>query len=187
MPKGDRKDWHLEGKDKGGERPSVSLGNPTLKTMGKQDRFLIAFRELGVISKACEAVGIDNTSVAKWKKQDILFLERYNEAQRIHNDKLEGMLFDLVGEMHKNLDYKANPTLLIFALNGAMPTKYKGVAQSTNDARDVIAEWRKARREEISKPGEKEQVEPDLLKSAVEQASEILESKRGSLNDTDDK
>jgi hypothetical protein len=171
----------------GGSDPTISVGNPTLKTQGKQDRFLIAFADVGVITKACKAAGTTTGTVDKWKKQDILFLERYNEAQRIHNDKLEGMLFDLIGEMHKNLDYKANPTLLIFALNGAMPTKYKGVAQSTNDARDIITEWRKARREEISKPGEKEQVEPDLLKSAVEQASEILESKRGSLNDTDGK
>ena len=167
--------------------PSMSVGNPTADTQAKQRRFLIAYAELGVITKAASAAKISSVTVHKWRKYDIMFLEKMNEAQQSHNDKLEGMLFDLVGEMHKNLDYKANPTLLIFALNGAMPTKYKGVAQSTNDARDVIAEWRKARREEISKPGEKEQVEPDLLKSAVEQASEILESKRGSLNDTDDK
>ncbi len=113
-----------------------------------------------------------------------MFLEKMNEAQQSHNDKLEGMLFDLVGEMHKNLDYKANPTLLIFALNGAMPTKYKGASAPASDAKDLIADFRKAYRSSLSEPEQKE--EPVVkTKSAVEQASDIIESKRGSLNDRD--
>jgi hypothetical protein len=162
----------------------MSVGNPTADTQAKQKRFLIAYAELGVISKAASAAKISSVTVYKWRKYDIMFLEKMNEAQQSHNDKLEGMLFDLVGEMHKNLDYKANPTLLIFALNGAMPTKYKGASAPASDAKDLIADFRKAYRASLSEPEQKE--EPVVeTKSAVEQASEIIESKRGSLNDRD--
>ena len=114
-----------------------------------------------------------------------MFLDRFNEAKQSHNDRLEGVLFDLINEMHGNLDYKANPTLLIFALNGAMPEKYKGTNQSASDAKDVLSEFRKAMKDAKDTPPKARKLEPEQVKSAVEQARDILQSKRGSLDDTD--
>ena len=83
------------------------------------------------------------------------------------------------------MDYKANPTLLIFALNGAMPEKYKGTNQNGSDAKDVLSEFRKAMKDVKDAPPKVKELKPEEVKTAVEQARDILQSKRGSLDDTD--
>ena len=167
-----------------GRSPQLSEGNPSNNTIKSQELFIKAYEKCGVITKAAKLVGISAVSVRNWKRNDVLFLERFREATDTYNDHLEEILNDLEDQMHKNLDYKANPTLLIFALNGAMPTKYKGANAPASDAKDLIADFRKAYRASLSEPEQKE--EPVVeTKSAVEQASDIIESKRGSLNDRD--
>jgi len=167
-----------------GVHKSLSEGNPNFKTLLKQKRFLKAFASVGVISKAAEMTGIKPNTVSSWRKKDILFLEQMDEARLVHNDHLEEMLFDLIGEMHSNLDYKANPTLLIFALNGANPQKYKGLTQTSSDAKDVLSEFRKAMRDSKGVT-ERPEVDPETdRKLALKQADDILKSKFGSLNDT---
>lgn len=168
-----------------GKQPGVSEGNPHRDTERKQELFLVAFEKIGIISRAAETAKIGHATVKRWRDQDPLFLDRFNEAKQSHNDRLEGVLFDLVNEMHINMDYKANPTLLIFALNGAMPEKYKGTSQGTSDAKDVLSEFRKAMRDVKDAPPKAKKMEPEEVKTAVEQAREILQSKRGSLDDTD--
>lgn len=166
-----------------GQQPGVSQGNPHPDTEMKQKRFLAAFRKMGITSKAAAAVGIDRNTVSGWRKNDLIFLEQMNEALQEHNDRLEGILFDLIDEMHAARDYKANPTLLIFALNGAMPQKYKGTNPTTSDAKDVLSEFRKAMRDAKDAPPTAHKIEN--VKSAVQQAKDILDSKRGSFNDPD--
>lgn len=165
------------------------MSNKSLKTnvetIAKQDRFLKAFESEGVISRAAAMAGISTSTISSWRKKDIAFMEEMDRARLVHNDKLEGMLFDLISEMHSNLDYKANPTLLIFALNGANPQKYKGLTQAGSDAKDVLSEFRKAMRESKDVPvthkvDPKEESEEKLV---IKQASKFL-SKFGSLNDT---
>ena len=171
------------------KQPSVSEGNPTPETARKQKRFLESFAVTGVLTKAAKLAGISSKTVSVWKKSDILFLEQYHEAGLSHTDKLEEQLFDLIDEMHKNRDYKANPTLLIFALNGANPQKYKGLSQTNSDAKDVLSEFRKAMRESREdkdntpvKMADPEEKAGEKL--ALKQADDILKSKFGSLNDT---
>jgi molybdenum-dependent DNA-binding transcriptional regulator ModE len=168
-----------------GKQPGVSEGNPHRDTERKQELFLAAFEKIGIISRAAETAKIGHGTVKRWRDQDPLFLDRFNEAKQSHNDRLESVLFDLINEMHVNMDYKANPTLLIFALNGAMPEKYKGTSQGTSDAKDVLSEFRKAMRDVKDAPPKAKKMEPEEVKTAVEQAREILQSKRGSLDDTD--
>jgi hypothetical protein len=168
-----------------GKQPGVSEGNPHSDTERKQEQFLKAFEKIGIISKAAELAKVGHGTVKRWRDLDVLFLDRFNEAKRSHTDRLEGVLFDLINEMHINMDYKANPTLLIFALNGAMPEKYKGTNQSASDAKDVLSEFRKAMRDAKDTPPKARKIEKaDEVKSAVEQARDILKSKRGSLDDT---
>ena len=167
-----------------GVHKSVSEGNPNFKTLLKQKRFLRNFESVGVISKAAELAGIASSTVSSWRKTDVLFLEQMDAARQVHNDKLEGILFDLISEMHSNLDYKANPTLLIFALNGANPQKYKGLTQTSSDAKDVLSEFRKAMRDSKGVT-EIPEVDPETdRKLAVKEAGYILKSKFGSFNDT---
>ena len=168
-----------------GKHPGVSEGNPHRDTEKNQEIFLMAFEKIGIITKAAEMAKVGASTVKRWRDQDVLFLDRFNEAKQSHNDRLEGVLFDLINEMHGNLDYKANPTLLIFALNGAMPEKYKGTNQSASDAKDVLSEFRKAMKDAKDTPPKARKLEPEQVKSAVEQARDILQSKRGSLDDTD--
>ena len=159
-------------------------GNPTSRTLLKQQRFLKFFASVGVISKAAELAGVAHSTVTNWRKTDVMFLEQMDEARLVHNDQLESMLFDLISAMHTKLDYKANPTLLIFALNGANPQKYKGLTQVTTDAKDVLSEFRKAVRDSKGVP-ETPEMDPETdRKLAVKQANDILKSKFGSFNDT---
>ena len=164
----------------------VSAGNPSKDTIRKQTLFLKAYAASGVIAKACGMSEVTRETVMNWRKNDILFLEGMNEAREIYNDSLEEILNDLISEMHRNLDYKANPTLLIFKMNGAMPQKYKGVSQVSSDAKDVLSEFRKAMRESRNGPDPTEKSrEPVEEKSPVEQANDIIQGKFGSLNGSD--
>ena len=156
------------------------------ETLRKQDRFLEAYSKCGVITKSAKLTGVSTETVRNWRRNDIIFLERYREATESYNDHLEEILNDLVDEMHKNLDYKANPTLLIFKMNGAMPEKYKGANQASSEAKDVLSEFRKAMREAKSGPDpKKEDIKVEEPVSAIEEASTIVRGKFGSLNDSD--
>ena len=171
-----------------GRQPGVSEGNPSQDTLDRQERFLKAFESVGIVTKAAQMAKISANTVQSWRKDDVIFLERMNEARQVHNDHLEGVLFDLISEMHANKDYKANPTLLIFALNGANPEKYKGLNSASSDAKDVLSEFRKAMRDSKDSPPTARKMDPEEVqeKSAVQQASDILKGKFGSLsNDTD--
>ena len=155
-------------------------------TLRKQDRFLEAYEKCGVITKSAKIVGVSSSTVRNWRRADLIFLERFREATDTYNDHLEEILNDLVDEMHKNLDYKANPTLLIFKMNGAMPEKYKGANQASSEAKDVLSEFRKAMREAKSGPDpKKEDIKVEEPVSAIEEASTIVRGKFGSLNDSD--
>jgi hypothetical protein len=168
-----------------GRHKEVSEGNPSRDTERRQERFLKAYAACGVVAKASRAAGIDYNLPRAWRHQDILFLERFNAATESYNDHLEEILNDLIEEMHKKLDYKANPTLLIFKMNGAMPEKYKGMNQASGEAKDVLSEFRKAMREAKGTPDPKPVAEePKEEKSAVDQAREIVEGKFGSLDAT---
>jgi hypothetical protein len=155
-------------------------------TLRKQDQFLEAYEKCGVITKSAKIVGVSSSTVRNWRRADLIFLERFREATDTYNDHLEEILNDLVDEMHKNLDYKANPTLLIFKMNGAMPEKYKGANQASSEAKDVLSEFRKAMREAKSGPDpKKKDIKVEEPVSAIEEASTIVRGKFGSLNDSD--
>ena len=163
--------------------PEVKIGNPSKETIRKQELFLKAYAKCGIITKACQLIGIGNDTVRKWRKGDVLFLEQMNEATDRYNDSLEEILNDLIGAMHEARDYKANPTLLIFKMNGAMPQKYKGVNQTSSAAKDVLSEFRKAMRDS---KGNKEESVPEAPVeeevSGIDKAGEIIRGKFGSLN-----
>ena len=168
-----------------GRPPGYSVNNPSPDTISKQNRFLKALRHDGTISKAAKRAGVSAKQVTAWKRSDFEFLDNFDEAKQAHSDNLESMMFDLITEQHKNLDYKSRPTLLIFALNGAMPNKYKQLAEADGDhAKELLLEWRKAARNYAAQEKKQPEAEPEVEKTAIQQAKDILESKRGSLDDS---
>jgi hypothetical protein len=164
--------------------PEVGEGNPSKQTLRKQGFFLKAYARSGTKSKAARTVGISYQTVMDWRRGDLIFLEKMQDAESEYNDSLDEILTDLIQEMHDKLDYKANPTLLIFKMKGAMPWKYNDFTQTTTGARDILAEFRKAMTEARSKPAPKPGPEVEE-KSALDQAREILQSKFGSFDDAD--
>jgi hypothetical protein len=81
------------------------------------------------------------------------------------------MLQDMAVERVKAQKPGDNPVLLIALLNAHWAEKYRPNAVVSEDvAKEVLAEWRKQRKEERAKQREA---------SAVEQAEEILEHRGG--------
>ena len=76
----------------------------------------------GTIKGACAAVGISPAVVKRWTEADHLgFREKKAAALQTFADDLEQVMFERI-KAQKPGD---NPVLLIFALKGAMPGKYR--------------------------------------------------------------
>ena len=110
----------------------------------RQDLFLKNYPKSGTISRAAVQSKISPRTPEKWLKEDPEFAGKFEKARKEFVEYLEGIAVDLVGEMHANLDYKSNPTLLIFMLNANNPEKYRGIADSSSEARDLLNEFRRA-------------------------------------------
>lgn len=91
--------------------------------------------ETGTISAACRAAGVDRTSHYRWLETDPEYAAAIRDAEQQFIHKLEAEMYrrgvegvdepvydggKLVGHKRKYSD-----TLLIFALKGAAPAKYK--------------------------------------------------------------
>ena len=111
----------------------------------RQDRYLRAYAELGTVRNAAKAAEIDRSTVDRWFKDDLHgFRSRYDHARQSHREYLESKMFALIEEMKPG----QNPTLLIFALNGAWPEKYKmNVSGNEDNAKQTLSEIRKLAKE----------------------------------------
>ena len=111
----------------------------------RQDRYLRAYAELGTIRNAAKVAEIDRSTVDRWFKEDLHgFRSRYDHARQSHREYLESKMFALIEEMKPG----QNPTLLIFALNGAWPEKYKmNVSGNEDNAKQTLSEIRKLAKE----------------------------------------
>lgn len=101
----------------------------------KKRAFLAAFAELGIVTRAARAARIDRCSHFLWKKADSEYAAAFALAQQISWDSLEDAAIErakygidrpifhqgkICGKVREYSD-----TLLIFALKGAMPDKYR--------------------------------------------------------------
>ena len=150
-------------------------------TRASKDRFLKAYAQCGVIAHAAKAAGITSRVVYKWEKADPEFRLAKDDAFAEHADTLEATMFTLISVQLEKLDYRSNPALLIFALKGAKPEKYGDATAPTNDAKDMIVEFKQAMREANSEAKPQSPSTP----SVVEEADRILESKSGGLDGSD--
>jgi len=149
-----------------------------------QDTFLKVYPTAGTIKAASKAVGVHRTTVLGWFKRYPDFAEKFEQARREFVEELESIAYGLVKEMAANRDYKANPTLLIFMLNANDPEKYRGVSDTSSEARDVLAEFRKMARATVVTVDKPEKKLPMAQNSIVsyEKDKKALSEKFGSLN-----
>ena len=149
----------------------------------RQDAFLKVYPTAGTIKSAAEAIGVNRRTVHTWFKTHPEFSERFEQARQGFVEELENIAYSLVKEMADNRDYKANPTLLIFLLNGNAPEKYKGISDTSAEARDVLSEFRKMARATVvtdKKPEKKlNMAQQSVLK--YEEEKKALAEKFGSL------
>ena len=127
-------------------RTGVHMANNSKESvMERQDRYLRAYSELGTVRNAAKVAEIDRSTVDRWFKDDLHgFRAKYDHARQSHREYLESKMFALIEEMKPG----QNPTLLIFALNGAWPEKYKmNVAGNEDNAKQTLSEIRKLAKE----------------------------------------
>ena len=117
-----------------------------ITTEEKQNAFLKVYPTAGTISSAARAIRTNRKTVNRWLKSYPDFSEKFEEARKEFVEELEDIAYGLVKEMSDKRDYKANPTLLIFMLNANHPEKYRGIADTSTEARDVLSELRKMAR-----------------------------------------
>jgi len=151
----------------------------------RQEAFLKVYPTAGTISAAAKVIGIKRERVNKWIKRDPEFAKKFEEARQGFVEELENIALNLVKEMAEKRDYKANPTLLIFMLNGNAPEKYKGVSDASGEARDLLAEFRKVSSDIKSESKKIESVKNTNAQKTVleyEEEKRALGEKFGSLN-----
>ena len=118
----------------------------------RQDAFCKAYERLGTVTAACKLVGIDRSTIHDWANSDAYgFKSKFADAKAAHADYLESILFD-------RIENKPNSDILVmFALNGAKPEKYKGTQNNNEQASEVIAKLTRLTRKSVG--GQEETVE----------------------------
>ena len=112
-------------------------------TLERQKEFLKAYAKKGTIKGACRKSDIHRNTVKYWRDNDLTFREAFEESRTRFVEQLEGYAHELVAEMAKNKDYKANPTLLLALLNANAPSKYRRFdSQAGDPAKELMQEFR---------------------------------------------
>ena len=112
-------------------------------TLERQKEYLKAYAKKGTIKGACRKSDIHRNTVKYWRDNDLTFREAFEESRTRFLEQLEGYAHELVAEMAKNKDYKANPTLLLALLNANAPSKYRRFDSGAGDpAKELMQEFR---------------------------------------------
>ena len=158
----------------------LSTNRQNIALEEKKKLFLKIYPSVGTITKAAEHIGVSYNTARQWNKDDPVFAAKFEEAR-------QGFVEELVKEMSTKRDYKANPTLLIFMLNGNAPHKYRGLVETSSEAREVLAEFRKmAASPEKKEPKKKRAPKNTKAKRTVleyEEEKKALKEKFRSLKD----
>ncbi len=112
----------------------------------KKRAFLAAYAHLGLITRAARAAQIDRTTHFIWIKEDPDYAAAFEEARQIAHAALEDSAIQRarygidkpVFHQGKICGYvrEYSDTLLIFALKGAMPDKYRERASFEHTGKD---------------------------------------------------
>ena len=111
----------------------------TIRTFENERAFLAALAATCSVSEACEQSGIGRSTVYEWRRDDVDFAARWDEAKRIGAEALEDEAMRRAARgvdepvFHQGAQVgtirKYSDTLAIFLLKGAMPEKYRDNAK----------------------------------------------------------
>ena len=152
--------------------PKLNVKDTNIESVKvRQDVFLRTYEKLGVITKACEAIGIHRDTVRKWKTHDWYgFRERFFDSHMVFTESLEELAIKRV-KIQKPSD---NPTLLIALLNANHPDKYRPQSGNTDEAaRDLMVSMKKS-----FKNLDKEEVIVESKAKEVDEVERLLEGKK---------
>jgi hypothetical protein len=152
--------------------PKLNVKDTNIESVKvRQDVFLRAYEKFGVITKACEAIGIHRDTVRKWKTHDWYgFRERFFDSHMVFTESLEELAIKRV-KIQKPSD---NPTLLIALLNANHPDKYRPQSGNTDEAaRDLMVSMKKS-----FKNLDKEEVIVESKAKEVDEVERLLEGKK---------
>jgi hypothetical protein len=132
----------------------------------KKRAFLVAFVRCGSRQKAAALAGMDDRMHWHWLKTDDAYAAAFAEAERMAGDLVEDRLYTLSlegtrrGVYHKGVrvgeEEVVYPTLLLAALNGIKPERYRSRVESTHDVSPamqvLMAQWQALREQATSRP-----------------------------------
>ena len=147
-------------------------GNTLQDVITRQDAFLKAFAELGTISHAAIAIGINRRQVQRWLSTDVEgFRERWVEANLNWRDNLEHHAWERV----KQQKPESNPALLITMLNGNLPDKYRQLSSNGSDEQvETLGLLRQAAQQQANNRN----AEEVAVKTIEQVAEDTLQEKR---------
>ena len=141
----------------------------------RKELFLEALNSYGTIKEACAAAKLPRPTYRRWVSQDLEFANKVDEAKTIYGEYLEGVMRQRIENPGKGI---GGDVLLMFALNGLMPHKYRPQSVMNDEsAKEVISEWRDFVKKS-KKDGPAEKGTEELAENVEKTLAEILD-KRG--------
>jgi hypothetical protein len=121
----------------------------------KKRAFLVAFVRCGSRQKAAELAGMDDRMHWYWLKTDPIYSEAFERAEQMAGDRMEDRLYTLSlegtrkGVYHQGVrvgeEQVVYPTLILAALNGIKPERYKYRLDTTHSVspalQALMAQW----------------------------------------------
>ena len=139
----------------------INVGECSLvekQTLLRQESFLAAFAEVGVINAACRAVNISDMTVRRWRQGNIFeFTQCFEDARLRFCDFLESMALKRVKAQKPN----DSPLLLITLLNANIPEKYRNSVVVVEDKPKQVLEKLSGRRKAKVVEGRWSEVKPE--------------------------
>ena len=102
-----------------------------------QKKFLTAFEFALSIGDACQASGVSERTVLRWRRDDEAFMEAFTRTDESRGDFLEERMFNILDWATAPEQYErilSKPTLLVFAIKGAKRAKYGESGSGSSEA-----------------------------------------------------
>ena len=159
------------------QQPPVGLDAEGLQCWDRQDAVILAYQDVGTLSKAAQVTNLSPNAVYQWTKLNIHdFNTRMERGRQGYRDTLEAMVQERLSNPTGN---RGSDVLLMGALNANHPDKWSRNIQVTHEVgREVMATIRKIQeQQETSLPIEGDSEDKPWLTSStvVEGESEVVE------------
>ena len=112
--------------EKAGELPPAEQPAPNLSVSDRRRIFLDNFAEIGALTLACDAAGVDLRTLNDWLQGERGFREAFNEAKLRYRDRLQSLAMRQITE-------ERDGPMLRFTLQAEFPEKYGKPGKMSKD------------------------------------------------------